>query len=72
MLQKNIGIVFDANGSEKIESNDTDLTINSGADINLTATFLLSKNISFYGRCDDKQKIDVDLLSENLISEKVI
>ena len=27
-----------SNGSEKIESNDTDLTINSGAKINLTAT----------------------------------
>ena len=37
-IPQNIGIVFDANGSEKIESNDTDLTINSGADINLTAT----------------------------------
>ena len=37
-VPKNKGIVFDDNGSEKIESNDTDLTINSGADINLTAT----------------------------------
>ncbi len=37
-IPKNKGIVFDDNGSEKIESNDTDLTINSGADINLTAT----------------------------------
>ena len=37
-IPKNKGIVFDDNASEKIESNDTDLTINSGADINLTAT----------------------------------
>ena len=37
-IPKDKGLVFDDNGSEKIESNDTDLTINSGADINLTAT----------------------------------
>ena len=33
-LPANVGLVFDANASEKIESNDTDLTITSGADIN--------------------------------------
>ena len=32
-IPQNVGLVFDANGSEKIESNDTDLTINAGADI---------------------------------------
>ena len=37
-IPQNIGLVFDANGSEKIESDDTDLTIGSGAKINLNAT----------------------------------
>tara|TARA_R110002167_G_scaffold167777_5_gene365381 strand:- start:11070 stop:14729 length:3660 start_codon:yes stop_codon:yes gene_type:complete len=32
------GLVFDSNDSEKIESDDTDLTISSGGYINLTAT----------------------------------
>jgi hypothetical protein len=37
VIPVNIGLIF-GDGAEKIESNNTDLTINSGADINLTAT----------------------------------
>ena len=57
----NKGIVFDSNASEKIESNDTDLTINSGADINLTATtdVNIPANVGItFG--DDGEKIEGD------------
>ena len=37
-IAANIGLTFDTNGSEKIESDDTDLTVSSGGKINLTAT----------------------------------
>jgi hypothetical protein len=37
-LANNIGLVFSTDDAEKIESDGTDLTVNSGADINLTAT----------------------------------
>jgi hypothetical protein len=60
-IPKNKGIVFDDNASEKIESNDTDLTINSGADINLTATadVNIPANVGItFG--DDGEKIEGD------------
>ena len=60
-IPKNKGIVFDDNASEKIESNDTDLTINSGADINLTATadVNIPANVGItFG--DDAEKIEGD------------
>ena len=37
-LADNIGLVFSTDDAEKIESDGTDLTVNSGGDINLTAT----------------------------------
>ena len=37
-IPANKGITFASDGNEKIESNDTDLTVNSGGAINLTAT----------------------------------
>jgi len=37
-LANNIGLVFSTDDAEKIESDGTDLTINSGGDINLTAS----------------------------------
>lgn len=37
-LANNIGLVLSTDDAEKIESDGTDLTINSGGDINLTAT----------------------------------
>ena len=38
IILASVGLVLDSDGSEKIESDDTDLTISSGAKINLTAT----------------------------------
>ncbi len=73
-IPANKGITFDANGSEKIESNDTDLTINSGADINLTATGDVNMpsavGITFG---DDGEKIegdgtDLTISSSNLLN----
>ena len=59
-IPQNIGLVFDANGSEKIESDDTDLTINSGAKINLTATsdVHIPQNIGLVFDANGSEKIE--------------
>jgi hypothetical protein len=37
-IPSGVGLTFASDNNDKIESNDTDLTVNSGGDINLTAT----------------------------------
>jgi len=72
-IPKNKGIVFDDNGSEKIESNDTDLTINSGADINLTATtdINIPSDVGLtFG--DDGEKIEGDGTDMTIASSGVL
>jgi len=71
-IPKNKGIVFDDNGSEKIESNDTDLTLNSGADINLTATadVNIPANVGItFG--DDGEKIEGDGTDLTISANKI-
>ena len=72
-IPKNKGIVFDDNGSEKIESNDTDLTLNSGADINLTATtdINIPSDVGLtFG--DDGEKIEGDGTDMTIASSGVL
>ena len=71
-IPQNKGLTFDANGSEKIESNDTDLTINSGADINLTATadVNIPANVGItFG--DDGEKIEGDGTDLTISANKI-
>ena len=60
-LADNIGLVFSTDDAEKIESDGTDLTVNSGGDINLTATSDVNvpANVGMtFG--DDGEKIEGD------------
>lgn len=61
-LGANIGLTFDSNGSEKIESDDTDLTISSGAKINLTATsdVVIPANVGLILDGSGDEKIESD------------
>ena len=60
-LADNVGMVFSTDDAEKIESDGTDLTVNSGGDINLTATSDVNLPSSVgltFG--DDGEKIEGD------------